>query len=181
MKNREPFSRDLQTNRRVYSFMFVPFEELGYLNVYGSDITLRKNLESELRRTAIRPEILKGARLLIAEDNKLNQYFITTLLKHWQVEHDIADNGEMAVELITRNRYDLVFMDLEMPVMGGYQAAAKIRKEVGSQVPIVALSANALEEYYQMVTEAGMNDFLVKPYKPEDLFEKIVKVLGISL
>ena len=130
--------------------------------------------------TSIRPELLKGVRLLIAEDNKLNQYFITTLLKHWQVENDIADNGEMAVELITRNRYDLVFMDLEMPVMDGYQAAEKIRKEVGSKVPIVALSANALEEYYQMATEAGMNDFLVKPYKPEDLFEKIVKVLGIS-
>ena len=113
---------------------------------------------------------VRGARILLVEDNDINQQVARELLEDSGLVVDVADNGLIALEQVQRNSYDVVFMDMQMPVMDGVTATREIRKLPGlAGLPIVAMTANAMEQDRRRCMDAGMNDFLVKPIDPAEL------------
>lgn len=123
---------------------------------------------------------LHGARILVAEDNEVNQILLKKFLKLWGAEMQMADNGMEAIEHLRNDDYDLILMDLQMPVMDGYTASREIRKmEDGKykDIPIIAVTASALIEVRKNVLEAGMNDYVSKPFSPDQLYAKISEYL----
>ncbi|MDO3642531.1 response regulator [Mucilaginibacter sp. L3T2-6] len=119
---------------------------------------------------------LSSLRVLIAEDNPVNVLLMKKLLSKWKIVPTIAENGEKAIETFKNGDFDIILMDLQMPVMNGFDAAMEIRKlpDAGkANVPIIALTAAALLDIEEQVLNAGMNDYVSKPFKPEQLMEKI--------
>lgn len=122
----------------------------------------------------------KGARILLVEDNALNQEVASQLLRDAGFIVDLADNGEVAVEKVKQTFYDMVFMDMQMPVMDGVTATRDIRKlPQFESLPIVAMTANAMESDRQRCLDAGMNDHISKPVEPEDLWKVLLKWLKL--
>ncbi|MEO8426138.1 MAG: response regulator [Verrucomicrobiota bacterium] len=120
--------------------------------------------------------LLKGARILLAEDNEINQQIAVELLEGVGAKVQVASNGRKAVDCLTREPagYDLVLMDLQMPEMDGYQATAKIRSETRfANLPIIAMTAHATIEERQRCLSSGMNDHVSKPIDPGALFETV--------
>jgi len=115
---------------------------------------------------------IRGAKILLADDNKINQLVASELLKMLGVEVTIANDGLEAVEAVKKNTFDLVLMDIQMPKMDGLTATRTIRNlgkpEVG-KLPILAMTANAADTDYQKSLEVGMNDHLTKPIDPDKL------------
>jgi PAS domain S-box-containing protein len=120
---------------------------------------------------------LQDARILVVEDIALNQLLMQTLLEDFGFQMDVAADGQMAIEKLRTTRYDLVLMDLQMPVMNGFQAAEYIRQELRLSVPIVALTADVTSVDLEQCRAAGMNDYLTKPIDEKLLYRKIVKFL----
>jgi CheY-like chemotaxis protein len=115
---------------------------------------------------------LRGAKILLAEDNKINQMVAAEMLKMFHVEITVANDGLEAVEAVKKNDFDLILMDIQMPEMDGLEATQKIRKlnKPGiDKLPILAMTANALDTDYQKSLEMGMNDHLTKPIDPDKL------------
>jgi signal transduction histidine kinase/CheY-like chemotaxis protein len=130
------------------------------------DLRGRRALGADERLAAIR-----GARILLVEDNDINQQVARELLEDAGLVVEVAGNGEVALELVQKFSYDLVFMDMQMPVMDGVTAAREVRKQDRLEhLPIVAMTANAMEPDRRKCMEAGMNDFLVKPIDPQDMW-----------
>src|SRR5882724_3906351 len=113
--------------------------------------------------------ILRNKKVLLVEDNEMNRLLATTVLEHYGVKVDEAFNGAIAVQKIKENKYDLVLMDVEMPVMDGLEATCLIRKEIGMALPIIALTASVTTGIGKKCEESGMNDFLSKPFKEKEL------------
>jgi PAS domain S-box-containing protein len=120
---------------------------------------------------------LPDARILVVEDIALNQLLMQTLLEDFGFHMDVAANGHMAIEKLRTTHYDLVLMDLQMPVMNGFQATEYIRQELHLPVPIVALTADVTSVDLEKCRAAGMNDYLTKPIDEKLLYRKIVKFL----
>lgn len=123
---------------------------------------------------------LSNLRVLIAEDNPVNVLLMKKLLSKWKIVPTIAENGEKAVEIFKNGDFDIILMDLQMPVMNGFDASMEIRKMTDTNkanVPIVALTAAALLDIEEQVLNAGMNDYVSKPFKPEQLMEKIQNLI----
>ena len=124
-------------------------------------------------------QAIRGARILLVEDNKINQQVATELLEQAGFNVDIANNGQEALDMIEEVTYDCLLMDVQMPVMDGYTATAKIReREEYSDLPVLAMTANALAEDKERALEAGMNDHLTKPINPDNLFKALVNWIG---
>ena len=115
-------------------------------------------------------------RILIAEDNDSNYILMTYILKKYY-QFDRARNGQEAVEKTNSEPYDLILMDIKMPVMDGLEATRKI-KESHPDLPIIALTANAFDSDRQIAFDAGCNEFLSKPISSEVCLKTIAKVLG---
>lgn len=123
----------------------------------------------------------EGRKILLTEDVEVNRMIIGDMLEEFKVSVDIAENGLEATKKAATGSYDLIFMDLRMPVMNGFEALRIIReqqKNTGLRTPIIALTAHALEEHSQECLAAGMDDFLSKPLRPERLAEALKKWLG---
>jgi signal transduction histidine kinase/CheY-like chemotaxis protein len=120
---------------------------------------------------------------LIAEDNPVNQKLICRLLSKLGMEYDCAANGEIAVELLERNPYDVVFMDIQMPVMDGWVATGKIRSNLDTRVqstPIIAMTAHAMVGDREKCLEAGMNDYVSKPFQFSEIRDALSRSLGLD-
>lgn len=118
-------------------------------------------------------------RILLAEDNVVNQKVAEGFLKRLNLPVEIANNGQEALERVRENRYDLIFMDVQMPVMDGFEATSRIRKEPhGENVPIVAMTANAMSGDRDRCIACGMNDYLSKPIQGKLLHHMVAKYLG---
>lgn len=139
-------------------------------------------LDFEVADSADRPsnsskqDQLRDAHILVVEDNKINQKVIERFLQKWEVSISLAEDGEEALRIVQENSVDLIFMDLQMPEMDGYETTRNIRKMENtnkSDLPIIALTAAALSEVKEKVYAAGMNDFITKPFDPESLRNKI--------
>ena len=118
---------------------------------------------------------LKGLRILAVEDNELNRMVLQVILKKCEVVLTIAHNGQEAIDLIQQQEFDLVLMDVQMPVVDGLEATKYIRNELKMTIPIIGLSANAMREEVEICKQAGMNDYLVKPYSERVLVEIMKK------
>jgi signal transduction histidine kinase/DNA-binding response OmpR family regulator len=114
-------------------------------------------------------------RLLVAEDNAVNQRLITKILAKMGYEVRLASNGAEAVAALRKERYDVVLMDVQMPEMDGLAATKMIRSELAYQPVIVAMTANAMQGDREMCIEAGMNDYVSKPFKQQELIEMLQK------
>lgn len=119
-------------------------------------------------------------RVLVADDNKTNLVLATELLKRRNILHDTASNGREAYDMFTRNRYDLVLMDLRMPVMDGFESTALIR-ELDPKVPIIALTASAFENEKERAMTSGFSGYFIKPFIPQDFYDYIFPFLGIAV
>jgi len=116
------------------------------------------------------------ASVLLAEDNIVNQKVALAMFKKLNIGVDIANDGVEAVRKCQENSYDLIFMDCQMPNMDGFEAAVEIRKnELEIQTPIIALTANALPEDRKKCHQAGMDDFVAKPFKKNDIAKVLEK------
>lgn len=121
-------------------------------------------------------------KFLVAEDIELNQFLVKTMLESWGGQVDIAVNGKEAVEKVKENPYDLILMDIQMPEMDGITATRLIRELAQPEkanVPIIAFTANTLQGDSKLYLDAGMNDYITKPYTEDKLHEKITDVLRI--
>lgn len=130
--------------------------------------------DDTLQRTTFHS--LKGMRVLVVEDNLVNQKIVSKYLSKWDVENDLAENGKIAVQMMMTNRYDLVLMDLHMPEMSGYEATLKIRsinEPYYQNLPIIALTASVFLEDREKIHKFGMNGFITKPFNPSELFWSI--------
>jgi PAS domain S-box-containing protein len=123
-------------------------------------------------------KMINGARILLVEDNEFNQQVASDLLESIGAIVSVANHGKEAVALFHNNQFDCVLMDVQMPIMDGYQATAAIRAaESRSDIPIIALTANASNEDRQRCIDAGMDDFVMKPFQPDLLFATVAKWL----
>ncbi|MEO1438407.1 MAG: response regulator [Bacteroidota bacterium] len=134
-------------------------------NVSKSSVNLRKVEEQKL----------DGYKVLLVEDNKINQVVAKKFLSMWKMEIDVAENGLIAVEAVQKKKFDIILMDLQMPEMDGFEATRMIRSLGGAyeDLPILALTASAVLEIKSKAFEVGMNDYIMKPFDPDQLFRKI--------
>ena len=119
--------------------------------------------------------------ILIAEDNPMNQHVIMHILHKMGYQPDLAKNGQEAVAATIQKDYDIILMDMQMPLMDGLEATEAIRGILIRQPVIIALTANAMADDQQACLEAGMNDYISKPVKLEELMDKIEKWHGTNI
>jgi CheY-like chemotaxis protein/HPt (histidine-containing phosphotransfer) domain-containing protein len=163
--------------------------ELGKGSIFSVEVELDAPSEKEVqeflsleeeKKEKRKQKFSKSGRMLIAEDNMINQKVFLGLLHGSNYHIDIVDNGRKAVEAVKNNKYDLVLMDCQMPEMDGYEAAAKIRKlekASGLHLPIIAVTANAMKNEKERCLSVGMDDYISKPISGPDLIELIEKWL----
>jgi two-component system sensor histidine kinase/response regulator len=136
----------------------------------------KRQARDEASAGAMELTAIKGARLLLVEDNDINQRVASEILQDAGFVVEVADNGEVGVEMAQRGDYDLVLMDMQMPVMDGVTATLEIRKQQHlAGLPIVAMTANAMQRDRERCLNAGMNDFVTKPIDPDDLCKVLLR------
>jgi len=142
-------------------------KSLNSIDLETESIKINKRLKRDIN-------LLKNCRILLVEDNQINQEIITGLLENSTIQLDIASNGKEAIEKFKSNRYTLILMDIQMPIMDGYQATKIIRKE-DKKIPIIAITANAMKEDIKKSKRYGMNSHINKPIEVEELYETILR------
>lgn len=144
--------------------------KMGIVSLYNESMYLSPQLNSDSLRG------IRDSRILLAEDNELNIQVIVELLEEKGFFIDVAENGEVAVDKINKNKYDLVLMDMQMPIMDGVTATKIIRNNSEHlSLPIIAITANAMISDRDKCIEAGMNDYIVKPIEPDKVFTILLK------
>ena len=122
---------------------------------------------------------LEGFKVLMAEDNLINIKIAEKILSRWNVNIDIALNGTIAVEKYKSNNYDIILMDLSMPIMDGFEATAIIRG-LDSKIPIIALTASTSYSSIEKAMQIGINEYITKPFKPRELNMKLYKYYSLT-
>ena len=117
-------------------------------------------------------------KILVAEDNKTNQTLLKFILQQWNLPYDLAENGQQVLDKLKQDNYDLILMDIQMPIMDGYDASKKIRKELNVQVPIIAMTAHVLPTEKQKCIDAGMDDYISKPIDENIFLNMLEKYLS---
>jgi len=157
-----------EVNRGTTFFFSIPYK-------IGSELDL---IHKPSGSKKLRQEKFDGLRILLVEDNDINRLYASTILKKWNCQCDEAVNGEIALELLRKNEYDLILMDVHMPVMDGLVATRIIRKIFPSpkkDIPIIAFTANAIKGEKEEYMEIGMDDYISKPFIPDELHSLISK------
>ncbi|WP_072780423.1 ATP-binding protein [Flavobacterium haoranii] len=121
-----------------------------------------------------------SAKILICEDNELNRILMDSIFKETDFEIEFAENGLQALDLVKEKSFDLILMDLHMPFLDGYETVKLIRQELQLSMPIIALTANSLIKEKEVCLALGMNDYLAKPFKTNELLTKIVSLLEVE-
>ena len=148
------------------------------INYLISDTTETKEIIVETPGTVATKQ-LKDVTLLLVEDNKINILVAKTFLERWGAVVDVAENGQEAIDLLNTSRHHLVLMDLHMPVMDGF-TAIKIIRDRGIVIPIIALSASLPSEIEQVIKQLAIDDFVLKPFVPDELYKKVLQYAEMS-
>jgi CheY-like chemotaxis protein/two-component sensor histidine kinase len=135
----------------------------------------RKGNRPMITRHMVQELMTKGVSVLVVEDNPLNQKLMGILLNKMDCVTDMAGNGREAVEMAGKKKYDLILMDIQMPIMDGFKATECIRSQLKLSTPIIALTAKVFQEDQEKCMACGMNDFLTKPVETKTLKEMILK------
>ena len=138
----------------------------------------KKQLPKE--NLVIEPGKLYGRRILIVEDDSFSQIYEKTLIGRWQATADLAGNGREAIDMLRDNQYDIVLMDIKMPVMDGFEAIGVIRNELKLKIPVFAVSAYVNESIIKKAITSGFDDYMVKPVDPQILYSKILQFLELD-
>jgi len=139
-------------------------------------IDMQKGSESDLSssdNTPVNTENLKSKRVLVVDDNDMNRLVATTILGNYGTVVHEAANGQEAIDFLRHHPVDIVLMDIQMPVMSGFEASIVIRREIDPNLPIIALTANAIRGESEKCLTAGMNDYLSKPFEENTLIKMI--------
>lgn len=132
--------------------------------------------ENEIEKIVLNSD-LKNIKILMVEDVILNQLLMKTLLDDFGFDNDIASNGKIAIEKLQKNTYDIILMDLQMPVMNGFEATEYIRKTMNSKIPIIALTADVTTVDLAKCKAVGIDDYISKPVEEKLLYNKIVGLI----
>jgi signal transduction histidine kinase/CheY-like chemotaxis protein len=197
-KIRQPFAQASVSTNRLYggTGLGLPIvksvvEAMGSTVQIESEVALGSRFYFDLELKSITKETLnqdggkkernlKGRRILLVEDNKINVMVGKQILEKANLVVDVAYDGLMAVNMVKENNYCAVLMDIQMPVMDGYTSSIEIRK-FNSTLPILALSASVFIEVKSKIEKSGMNGFIFKPFDPEDLYNRIEEVMDVPL
>ncbi len=164
------------------------FESLVYLeseegkgSKFWFDISFNRNKQTMDNDIAGEEQIrdLKGLSLLVVEDNPVNSLLLKKIFQKWNNSPDFARDGYEALIKISANNYDLVLMDIHMPLLDGYETTIQIRSledQQKARVPIIALTASVSANLQDKIYQAGMNDYLSKPYNPKELYSKLKEI-----
>lgn len=123
---------------------------------------------------------LNGLKVLLVEDNVFNQMIASKILENWKCVVEIAGNGNIAIEKIRKTDFDLILMDIQLPKLNGYETTQFIRNNMQkpkNEVPIIAMTAHAIDNEVEKCLGSGMNDYISKPFDETRLYEKILKVI----
>jgi two-component system sensor histidine kinase/response regulator len=146
------------------------------IRILGGNETEARSSSRDVSTTVEDLAVIKGASILLVEDNELNQEVANGLLLDAGFLIDIAEDGEQAIRMITEKAYDAVLMDMQMPVMDGITATIELRKQPKfANLPIIAMTANVMEQDRKRCDEAGMSDFVAKPIDPDQLFSILLR------
>ena len=121
---------------------------------------------------------LEGKKILVAEDNKINFFVANKFLLGWGMIVSHAEDGQVALEMIEKEDFDMILMDLHMPILDGIEATRIIRKSDNPkirEIPIIALTAAIMSESHDKIDDLNINDYVLKPFKPQDLYNRILK------
>ncbi len=144
--------------------------------MYGKDVKPKRRRRKSFSDELDTLKDIQGARILLVEDNEINQQVAQELLERARLYVEVASNGEEAIRMICTQAYDCVLMDVQMPIMDGYEATSRIRQdERFTELPILAMTANAMVSDREAALAAGMNDHIPKPIDPNRLFETLKK------
>jgi len=151
-------------------------------STFSFELTLPKaknniTIQNKTETTQEDIQTLKDSKILLVEDNQINQEIIIGLLENSGLNIDIANNGKEGIELFEKKNYELILMDIQMPIMDGIEATRIIR-EVNKEIPIIALTANAMKEDIEKTQSVGMNEHLNKPIDVEILYETLLKYIS---
>lgn len=157
--------------------------KLGIGSTFSVSLPLSIGSETDVpissRKTTGNLQKLVGLKILLVEDNTLNQFLATTVLEAKGLQVEIADNGSAAINKLKNHTFDLILMDIQMPIMGGLEATQIIRNELGITTPIIALTAKAIKGDEQIYLEAGMDGYLSKPFEPEQLVNTVATIIQL--
>jgi two-component system, sensor histidine kinase len=154
--------------------------EKGEGTVVALELFLDKGNKQDLEQKQVERKsvsILKNKKILVVDDNAFNRLLTSTILKNYEMKIDEAVNGRQAIDKIKENNYAVVLMDIQMPEIDGIEATEIIRSEIDPHLPIIALTANAFRSDAEKCLAAGMNDFLSKPFREEQLVQAIARIL----
>ena len=155
--------------------------ELGKGSTFSFTLSFDKtDIEPEVEIDTLQAEReVKGIKVLVIEDVALNQLLIKTLLTDFGFEYVFAENGAIGIEQLKKNKFDIILMDLQMPIMNGFEATEYIRNIMNSKIPIIALTADVTTVDFAKCKAFGMNDYLSKPVDDKELYNKIVSLVKI--
>lgn len=159
---------------------------LGKGSTFSFEIWYKKNKEHQITAPDAmqQPQDLMtlppqgSSRILLAEDNDVNQMLVETLLAQWGYQVEVAENGRIAIDMLNAKHYALILMDVHMPELDGYETTRYIRSKLSppkSKTPIIAMTASALQGEAERCLEAGMNDYISKPFDKHILYEKLAR------
>jgi CheY-like chemotaxis protein len=156
----------------------------------GSEFELELEFERVVQKTTEKETMLANnttenisltnTRILVAEDNKMNQLLVKTILNKYQVETEMVENGEDVLTMMRQKNFDLVLMDVQMPKVDGISATLSLRNEISTVIPVIAMTAHVLPGEREKCIDAGMNDYLTKPLDEEEVITMLKRYLELQ-
>jgi CheY-like chemotaxis protein len=159
--------------------LFKPIKQIDLYNSLSKVYGLRKITEKTTKKETKTIDIPQNFKVLLVEDNLINQKVALSVFKQINISADVANHGKEALDMIQKKDYDIIFMDVQMPVMDGFETVTKLRTS-GNDTVIIAMTANAMKGDREKCLRVGMNDYISKPFKKNDLyvvFEKWIPII----
>lgn len=140
-------------------------------------IAVSEEIQSTRIPEKVTEKLLGKSRVLLVDDDEFNKVYTSALFGKWGTDYALAPNGEDGIRFLKNSSYDIIIMDLEMPVMDGLSAIKFIREEMNIEIPAIAISANDSSKYIKKVLKGGFNDYIVKPYSEDQLMSAVIRLL----